>query len=105
MQDTAEQAKSRFGAICRTTKTAPVFAEKDDRVDTVILSAQHLLICRQDAATSICRNAASDSINPSAPGWLKNADALKSMGCGAPRCLYGKNAEIHLSADNEDEVH
>ena len=40
MQVTATQAKNRFGAICAQAKTAPVFVEKDGRIDTVIVSAQ-----------------------------------------------------------------
>ncbi len=40
MQVTATQAKNRFGYICAQAKTAPVFVEKDGRVDTVIVSAQ-----------------------------------------------------------------
>lgn len=38
---TATQAKNRFGAICSQAKTEPVFVEKDGRIDTVIVSAQH----------------------------------------------------------------
>jgi PHD/YefM family antitoxin component YafN of YafNO toxin-antitoxin module len=40
MQVTATEAKNRFGAICASAKTEPVFVEKDGRIDTVILSAQ-----------------------------------------------------------------
>ena len=40
MQVTATQAKNRFGAICAEAKTAPVYVEKDGRVDTVIISVQ-----------------------------------------------------------------
>ena len=40
MQVTATQAKNRFGAMCAEAKTAPVYVEKDGRVDTVIISAQ-----------------------------------------------------------------
>ena len=40
MQVTATEAKNRFGAICASAKLAPVFVEKDGRVDTVILSLQ-----------------------------------------------------------------
>jgi hypothetical protein len=40
MQVTATQAKNRFGAMCALAKTEPVFAEKDGRIDSVILSAQ-----------------------------------------------------------------
>jgi PHD/YefM family antitoxin component YafN of YafNO toxin-antitoxin module len=39
MQVTATQAKNRFGAICAQAKEAPVFIEKDGRIDSVILSA------------------------------------------------------------------
>jgi len=41
MQVTATQAKNRFGAICAHAKIEPVFVEKDGRIDTVIVSAQH----------------------------------------------------------------
>ena len=40
MQVTATQAKNQFGAMCTHAKTAPVFVQKDGRIDTVILSAQ-----------------------------------------------------------------
>lgn len=40
MQVTATQAKNRFGAICAQAKDAPVFVEKDGRIDTVIVSAK-----------------------------------------------------------------
>jgi hypothetical protein len=40
MQVTATQAKNRFGAICAQAKTELVYAEKDGRIDTVILSAK-----------------------------------------------------------------
>ena len=40
MQVTATEAKNRFGAICTSAKSGPVFVEKDGRVDTVILSIQ-----------------------------------------------------------------
>jgi PHD/YefM family antitoxin component YafN of YafNO toxin-antitoxin module len=40
MHVTATQAKNRFGAICTQAKTAPVFVEKDGKLDTVILSAR-----------------------------------------------------------------
>ena len=40
MQVTATQAKNRFGAMCAQAKTAPVFVEKDGRIDSVIVSAQ-----------------------------------------------------------------
>lgn len=40
MQVTATEAKNRFGAICASAKSGPVFVEKDGRVDTVILSHQ-----------------------------------------------------------------
>ena len=38
MQVTATEAKNRFGAICASAKSEPVFVEKDGRIDTVILS-------------------------------------------------------------------
>ena len=40
MQVTATQAKNRFGAMCAQAKIAPVFVEKDGRIDTVIVSAK-----------------------------------------------------------------
>ncbi|CAM3797928.1 MULTISPECIES: type II toxin-antitoxin system Phd/YefM family antitoxin [Polynucleobacter] len=40
MQVTATEAKNRFGAICASAKTEPVFVQKDGRIDTVIMSAQ-----------------------------------------------------------------
>ncbi len=40
MHVTATQAKNQFGAMCTHAKTAPVFVQKDGRVDTVIVSAQ-----------------------------------------------------------------
>lgn len=49
MQVTATQAKNRFGAICAQAKIAPVFVEKDGRIDTVIVSA-HQFAAMQNAA-------------------------------------------------------
>jgi hypothetical protein len=40
MAVTATEAKNRFGAICAQAKVAPVFIEKDGRLDTVVLSIQ-----------------------------------------------------------------
>ena len=40
MQVTATEAKNRFGAICALAKAAPVFIEKDGRIDSVIVSAR-----------------------------------------------------------------
>lgn len=34
-------SQNRFGAMCTHAKTEPVFVEKDGRIDTVILSADH----------------------------------------------------------------
>jgi PHD/YefM family antitoxin component YafN of YafNO toxin-antitoxin module len=38
MRVTATEAKNRFGAVCISAKDAPVFVEKDGRIETVILS-------------------------------------------------------------------
>lgn len=40
MQVSATEAKNRFGYVCAQAKTAPVFVEKDGRIDTVIVSIQ-----------------------------------------------------------------
>lgn len=40
MQVTATEAKNRFGHVCAQAKKAPVFVEKDGRVDSVILSLE-----------------------------------------------------------------
>ena len=40
MTVSATEAKNRFGAICAQAKIAPVFIEKDGRLDSVILSIQ-----------------------------------------------------------------
>ena len=40
MQVTATEAKNRFGYVCAQAKVAPVFVEKDGRIDSVILSVQ-----------------------------------------------------------------
>jgi hypothetical protein len=40
MAVTAAQAKNSFGAICAQAKRAPIFIEKDVRLDTVVLSIQ-----------------------------------------------------------------
>lgn len=40
MQVTPAQARNRFGYVCALAKTAPVFVEKDGRVDSVIVSAE-----------------------------------------------------------------
>jgi hypothetical protein len=40
MAVSATEAKNKFGAICAQAKIAPVFVEKDGRLDSVILSIQ-----------------------------------------------------------------
>jgi hypothetical protein len=40
MAVSATEAKNKFGAICAQAKIAPVFIEKDGRVDSVVLSIQ-----------------------------------------------------------------
>lgn len=40
MQVTATEAKNRFGYVCSQAKKAPVFVEKDGRVESVILSVE-----------------------------------------------------------------
>jgi PHD/YefM family antitoxin component YafN of YafNO toxin-antitoxin module len=40
MRVTATEAKNRFGAVCNSAKNAPVFVEKDGRIETVILSLE-----------------------------------------------------------------
>jgi PHD/YefM family antitoxin component YafN of YafNO toxin-antitoxin module len=40
MRVTATEAKNRFGAVCNSAKNAPVFVEKDGRIQTVILSLE-----------------------------------------------------------------
>ena len=40
MHVTATEAKNRFGYVCAQAKRAPVFVEKDGRVDSVIVSAE-----------------------------------------------------------------
>lgn len=40
MHVTATQAKNRFAYVCAQAKVAPVFIEKNGRIDSVILSAQ-----------------------------------------------------------------
>jgi PHD/YefM family antitoxin component YafN of YafNO toxin-antitoxin module len=52
MHVSATQAKNQFGAMCSHAKTAPVFVEKDGRVDTVILSAKHYAELRAAGAQS-----------------------------------------------------
>ena len=49
MQVTATQAKNRFGAICAEAKIAPVYVEKDGRIDTVIVSAQQFEALKRTA--------------------------------------------------------
>ena len=41
MPVTATEAKNRFGYFCAQAKREPVFVEKDGRIDSVILSAEH----------------------------------------------------------------
>ena len=40
MQVSATRAKNRFGTICAEARIAPVYVERDGRIDTVILSVQ-----------------------------------------------------------------
>jgi PHD/YefM family antitoxin component YafN of YafNO toxin-antitoxin module len=40
MRVTATEAKNRVGAFCNSAKNAPVFVEKDGRIETVILSLE-----------------------------------------------------------------
>ncbi len=40
MTVSAKEAKDKFGAICAQAKIAPVFIEKDGRLDSAVLSIQ-----------------------------------------------------------------
>jgi PHD/YefM family antitoxin component YafN of YafNO toxin-antitoxin module len=58
MRVTATEAKNRFGAICNSAKNAPVFVEKDGRIQTVILSLEQfeaLGNTKNDQSTYLCR--------------------------------------------------
>ena len=48
MQITATEAKNRFGSICALAKREPVFVEKAGQIDTVILSAEHVVVMQND---------------------------------------------------------
>lgn len=58
MQVTATEAKKCFESICEIAKTERVFIEKNGRIETVIMSAQHFeslmakgLGCEQEKTT------------------------------------------------------
>ena len=69
MQVTATQAKNRFGAICAEAKIAPVYVEKDGRVDTVIVSAQQFEALRR-AADAKALTPRKSSFDKTHQAWL-----------------------------------
>ncbi len=74
MQVTATQAKNRFGAMCAEAKIAPVYVEKDGRIDTVIVSAQQFeaLQSAAQAAPPIRRKAQFEKAHAA---WLAEQNA------------------------------
>ena len=48
MRVTATEAKNRFGSLAAQAKRAPVFVEKAGQLDTVILSAEHYQVLKEN---------------------------------------------------------
>lgn len=74
MQVTATQAKNRFGAICAAAKAAPVFVEKDGRIDTVIVSVQQFEALKSSAQSqSLGQRQA--QFEKAYPAWIAEQNA------------------------------
>ncbi len=74
MQVTATEAKNRFGYVCAQAKTAPVFVEKDGRIDTVIVSIQHFEAFKSAEQTQTLK-ARQSQFNQTHKAWLEEQNA------------------------------
>ena len=74
MQVTATEAKNRFGYVCAQAKTAPVFVEKDGRIDTVILSIQQFEAFKSAEQTQTLK-ARQQQFNQTHKAWLEEQNA------------------------------
>ena len=69
MQVAAIPAKNRIDAICAEAKIAPVYVEKNGRIDTVIMSAQQFEALKRtvDAKSQVPRKSSFDKAHRA---WL-----------------------------------
>lgn len=74
MQVTATEAKNRFGYVCARAKTAPVFVEKDGRIDTVIVSIQQFEELKSAEQTQTLK-ARQHQFNQTHKAWLEEQNA------------------------------
>lgn len=74
MQVTATEAKNRFGYVCAQAKTAPVFVEKDGRIDTVIVSIQQFEALKSAEQTQTLK-ARQNQFNQTHKAWLEEQNA------------------------------
>lgn len=74
MQVTATEAKNRFGYVCAQAKTAPVFVEKDGRIDTVIVSIQQFEAFKSAEQTQTLK-ARQNQFNQTHKAWLEEQNA------------------------------
>ncbi len=74
MQVTATEAKNRFGYVCAQAKTAPVFVEKDGRIDSVILSVQQFEALKSTAQDSTLARR-QKAFNQTHKEWLEEQNA------------------------------
>jgi PHD/YefM family antitoxin component YafN of YafNO toxin-antitoxin module len=74
MQFSATQAKNRFGFVCAQAKSAPVFIEKDGRIDSVIVSMEQFeAMQRAGRKSSLAQR--SKEFNETYKDWIADQNA------------------------------
>ncbi|WP_218510488.1 type II toxin-antitoxin system prevent-host-death family antitoxin [Variovorax sp. dw_308] len=73
MTVTATEAKNRFGYFCAQAKREPVLVEKDGRIDTVILSAEHYEALKNAGRKSVAQR--QREFNETYKDWLAAQNA------------------------------
>ena len=66
--------KNRFGYVCAQAKTAPVFVEKDGRIDTVIVSIQQFEALKSAEQTQTLKSR-QNQFNQTHKAWLEEQNA------------------------------
>jgi hypothetical protein len=74
MRVTATEAKNRFGAICTDAKIAPVFVEKDGRIQTVIVSIEQYDALR-NADNGGALETRRNQFEKKYAGWIRHQNA------------------------------
>lgn len=91
---TATETKNRFGSLCAHAKCQPVFVEKADPLDTVILSVEQYqaLQVHHDKAS---RAAGKKALEAEYGGWIAAQNARFEMHGipGAGRVMSGRHGE------------